>query len=105
MQRGQSAEATTITRVRRPRVVVSAGQMSGGGVQTHIMLLCRVLREAGARVDLVGTHRGWSAADIHSVRGLGVRVWTPPAALAPARRLSRLFPSAAVPLGIPFRGR
>jgi len=61
---------------RIPNILIS-GSLAGGGVQTHVSLLCRVLRESGARVTACGTSTEWSAAALRELRDLGVRVHVP----------------------------
>lgn len=79
-------------------VLVSGGMLGGGGVQTHLTLLCRLLRNHGAGVTLVASGRNWPIELIEEVRSWGVEMRLPPAFLAKHRRLAGLFSAATTPI-------
>jgi glycosyltransferase involved in cell wall biosynthesis len=60
-----------------PRILFSGG-LATGGVQTHVRILCQVLREAGARVTIAASANEWPAEEVRGVRDLGVRILTTP---------------------------
>lgn len=79
-------------------VLISGGRLSRGGVQTYLMLLCQVLREAGAEVTLCGSSSEWAEHDLCAIKSLGVRLLVPPAPLRPFRKASLLFALMSMPL-------
>lgn len=58
------------------RILIS-GSLAGGGVQTHVSLLCRLLCGHGAQVTACGTGTEWSDEALRDLRQLGVRVHVP----------------------------
>jgi glycosyltransferase involved in cell wall biosynthesis len=81
-----------------PSVLICAGNLGGGGVQSHLTLLCRLLRRHGAGVTLVGSDRGWPAQTLSDLRSDGVNLRLPPAAICRFAKLRSAFAAAAAPL-------
>jgi glycosyltransferase involved in cell wall biosynthesis len=75
------AEAPSLQPETR-RVILSGGLLGGGGVQTHLSLLAKLLRKSGCDVVLLGSGSQWPADVLDDVRAAGVRVVLPPAGLA-----------------------
>ena len=84
----------------RSRILISGG-LSVGGTQTHITLLCQVLRDADAEVTIAAASHNWPAREIDQLRALGVHVVTSPFGFGPFRFLGKL----AAALTWPFRLR
>jgi glycosyltransferase involved in cell wall biosynthesis len=82
-----------------PSVLMCGGFLGGGGVQTHLTLLCQLLRRHRATVVLLATGRNWSIETIEEVRSWGVEMRLPPAVLAKSRRLCALYSNALLPIG------
>jgi len=81
-----------------PSVLICAGNLGGGGVQSHLTILCRLLRRHGAGVTLVGSDRGWPAQTLADLQSDGVRMRLPPAAICGFAKLRSAFAAAAAPL-------
>jgi glycosyltransferase involved in cell wall biosynthesis len=63
--------------MNHPRNILISGSLAGGGVQTHMSQLCRVLRRCGARVTACGTSTEWPPDALAELRDLGVTVHVP----------------------------
>ena len=61
----------------RRRVLISGG-LASGGMQTHVALLCALLREAGAEVTIASASSEWKPEDSAKVRALGVNILASP---------------------------
>jgi glycosyltransferase involved in cell wall biosynthesis len=59
------------------RKILISGGLSGGGVQTHVQLLCDLLLEAGAEVSVCATHSEWSSGGVFRLKQTGVKVYLP----------------------------
>jgi glycosyltransferase involved in cell wall biosynthesis len=59
-----------------PRILISGG-LSGGGVQTHVRLLCGVLLESGVEVTVCATHSEWPSNAVAELQRSGVNVYLP----------------------------
>jgi glycosyltransferase involved in cell wall biosynthesis len=78
------------------RVLISGG-LAVGGPQTHVPLLCSVLRQAGAEVTVASASTNWSAAALQKLRSTGVRVVVSPFGFGPLRLLGKLWTFLAWP--------
>ena len=58
------------------KILISGG-LASGGPQTHTVALCKLLRDAGVHVTLIGGSVGWNNEALLSVLELGVQVTTP----------------------------
>ena len=82
------------------RVLISAGELAGGGVKTHVVLLIKLLRRNGVGVTVIGTDRGWGAAELEELAATGARIRLPPkwlTALPNLRKLVRLYAVTSIP--------
>jgi glycosyltransferase involved in cell wall biosynthesis len=59
-------------------VILSGGHLGGGGVQTHLSLLCKLLRQENIDVVLLASASNWPADVLADVRAAGVHVMLPP---------------------------
>ncbi|MGA7931979.1 MAG: glycosyltransferase family 4 protein [Kovacikia sp.] len=84
----------------RKAVLISGGGLGLGGVQTHLQLLCQVLRQAGVEVTLAATGSDWSTAQLAATHSLGVRLLLPPPALLQSRRCSTLYSLITLPFQV-----
>lgn len=81
------------------RVLISGG-LAAGGVQTHVTMLSRVLRAAGAEVTVAASASNWPASALDDLRDVGVRVVLP--TFTATRNQSRLAKAEAL-MTWPFR--
>jgi glycosyltransferase involved in cell wall biosynthesis len=58
------------------RILISGG-LSGGGVATHVEMLCRLLLKEGAEVSVCATHSEWQTEAVDELRQSGVEVFLP----------------------------
>jgi glycosyltransferase involved in cell wall biosynthesis len=74
-------------------VILSGGHLGGGGVQTHLSFLAKLLRQTGCDVVLLGSGSQWPPDVLDDVRDAGVRLMCPPAVLqaGPLGKLATLF--------------
>ena len=82
----------------RPRRVLISGGLSVGGPQTHITLLCRVLRDAGAKVTIAAASTNWPREAITELRELGVDVIVSPFGFGAYRILGKIYALLVWPL-------
>ena len=66
------------------RVLISGG-LALGGPQTHMLGLCRVLREAGAEVTVAAAATDWPEDALRTLRAMGVRTLSSPFGFVGAR--------------------
>jgi glycosyltransferase involved in cell wall biosynthesis len=79
-----------------PRILISGG-LAVGGPQTHVTLLCRVLRDAGAQVTIASASTNWPADAIADLQALGVRIVVSPFGFGALRSLGKLWSVLAWP--------
>jgi glycosyltransferase involved in cell wall biosynthesis len=82
---------------RAPSILISGG-LAPGGVQTHVALLCRLLRASGAAVTVAAPADAWPADETRGLRDRGVRVLTTPFGFGPWSRLGKLQAVCTWPL-------
>jgi hypothetical protein len=75
-------------KVKRPRILISGG-LAAGGSQTHVTLLCRVLRQAGAELTVAAASTNWPDEAISNLKNLGVRVVVSPFGFGPFKILGK----------------
>jgi glycosyltransferase involved in cell wall biosynthesis len=73
------------------RVIISGTVLGLGGIRTHLMLLCRLLRQQGVEVVVFATGANWSLRELRDLEEAGVRFHLPPAPLRGFRRLAALY--------------
>jgi glycosyltransferase involved in cell wall biosynthesis len=83
----------------RKSVLIGGGRLGIGGVQTHLQILCKVLREADVDVTIAATGSDWSAEVLEEVQGLGVRLLLPTKALK-SRYLRTIYSLVTLPFQI-----
>ena len=84
-------------------VVIGATVLGLGGIKTHLMLLCRLLRRHGVAVAVFATGAHWDAETIAGLEKMGVRFRLPPAFIRPSRKLSALYACLTWPFLFPRR--
>jgi glycosyltransferase involved in cell wall biosynthesis len=57
--------------------ILISGGLAAGGVQTHTVALCRVLRAAPVEVTLIGARMNWDERTSACVKAMGVRIIVP----------------------------
>jgi glycosyltransferase involved in cell wall biosynthesis len=75
-----------------------SGGLAVGGPQTHVTLLCRVLRDAGAEVTIASASTNWPADAIAELRSLGIRIVVSPFGFGAFRFLGKLWTLLAWPM-------
>lgn len=88
------------TAAKQKSVLISAGFLATGGVQTHLRILCQVLRSAGAEVIITATGREWSWEVIKEIQTLGVRFLLPPQVLTSSKNLSNFHSLITLPFNL-----
>jgi len=83
------------------RVIIGATVLGLGGVRTHLLLLCQLLRQRGVEVVVFATGSNWDGETIAGLQKLGVTFRLPPALLRSSRKLSALYSSLTWPLSVP----
>src|SRR5262249_40283638 len=71
----------------KSRVIISGATLGLGGIRTHLVLLCRLLRQKGIEVCVFATGSHWDQGAIASLATQGVRFFLPP----PMLRNLRIF--------------
>jgi glycosyltransferase involved in cell wall biosynthesis len=89
-------KAINQTTFNRKAVLIGGGRLSVGGVQTHLHILCKVLRSADVDVTIAATGSDWSAEVIEEIQALGVRLLLPAKALT-SRHLSAIYSLVTLP--------
>src|SRR5439155_12193952 len=59
------------------RKILISGGLVGGGVATHVELLCKLLVREGTQVTICATHSEWRPKEVDELRQLGVQVLLP----------------------------
>ena len=88
-----------------PLVIIGATVLGLGGVRTHLILLCQLLRRHGVGVVVFATGSNWDQETITSLQKIGVRFRMPPPAIRASRRLSALYSALLWPLSVPRRAQ
>lgn len=83
------------------RVIVSGTILGLGGIRTHLVLLCRVLRSKGNDVWIFATGSNWESSAIEVLKKQGVKFILPPPALAAAKRLATCYSTLSWPFLVP----
>ena len=84
-------------RVTPPSVLISAGELAGGGVKTHAILLIKLLRREGAAVTVIGTDRGWEPHELTELADLGVNIHVPPRWMSVRKWLGSMYAALNIP--------
>ncbi len=92
------------TKKINPRVIIGATILGLGGIRTHLILLCKLLRSQGVEVShFYATGSNWDSGkrDRARVQDLGVSFRLPPGPVRGSRQLSVLYSSSAWPMLMP----
>ena len=92
---------TNLISLQHPRVLVSAARLGLGGIRTHLVLLCQLLRRQGVEVSVYATGSDWDEPTLAEVKATGVRFFLPPACLRSYRNLSAIYCRLTWPFRIP----
>ena len=84
-----------------PRVIIGATVLGLGGIRTHLILLCQLLRRHEVEVIVFATGSNWDQETIARLEKLGVKFRLPPAFIRASRKLSTVYCCFAWPLLIP----
>lgn len=85
----------------RNRVLIGATVLGLGGIRTHLVLLCKLLRKQGVDVVVFATGTNWEDATIAELQQMGVKFRLPPALFRATRKLSALHASLTWPFWVP----
>jgi glycosyltransferase involved in cell wall biosynthesis len=85
-----------------PRRVIVSGTILGlGGIRTHLVLLCRLLRRRGIEAVIFATGADWDSQVLAQLEAAGVRFNLPPAFIRRTRKLAVLYSRLAWPRLVP----
>jgi glycosyltransferase involved in cell wall biosynthesis len=79
------------TGLKIPRVIISGTVLGLGGIRTHLMLLCRLLRQQRIEVVVFATGAHWNSQELAELTALGVRFHLPPSIIRRMRKLAALY--------------
>lgn len=82
-------------------MIVSATILGLGGIRTHLMSLCQLLRRHGIGVEVFATGLNWDGRSVASLEAIGVKFNLPPAIVRRLRKPSVLYSRLAWPLLAP----
>lgn len=97
----RSAVARASMPAVNPRVIISGATLGLGGIRTHLILLCQLLRRTGIDVSLFATGSNWDEACLARVKAMGVKFMMPPAALRQTKKLAALYSRLSWPWRVP----
>jgi len=84
-----------------PLVAVSGTILGLGGIRTHLMLLCHLLRRQGIGVVVFATGANWTSAELAELEAVGVEFHLPPASIRRFRKFCALHSRLTWPLLAP----
>lgn len=84
-------------------MIISATFLGLGGIRTHLVLLCQLLRLHGIEVTVFATGAQWDTDTINGLEQMGIKFRLPPALVRSSRKLSALYCSLTWPVLIPPR--
>ena len=93
MVMGSTSNANTegAESLKVPRVIISAAVLGLGGIRTHLILLCQLLRRQGIEVVVFATGANWDLQVLSELETAGVRFHLPPAILRRIRKLAVVY--------------
>ena len=65
-------------KVSTQRKILISGGLAVGGPQTHVTILCEILKSKGADVTIAAAATNWDALSLNALRSKGVRIIVPP---------------------------
>lgn len=83
------------------RVVIGATILGLGGIRTHLLLLCQLLRREGVEVVIFATGSNWDSETVAGLKAAGVRFVMPPKPVRRSQKLSALYSAATWPWQTP----
>lgn len=83
------------------RVIIGGATLGLGGIRTHLILLCEVLRREGVQVVVFATGSNWDSQTLAKVRDSGVTFQLPPPLIRSSRKLSALYSRSRWPFLMP----
>jgi glycosyltransferase involved in cell wall biosynthesis len=95
--------AWAASHLKGTRVIVSGTILGLGGIRTHLVLLCQLLRRQGVEVVVFATGANWDPKVLAGLEALDVRFHLPPAGLRRFRKLSALYSRLTWPWLTPRR--
>ncbi len=98
-----STGAMSATGLKIPLVTISGTVLGLGGIRTHLMLLCQLLRKQNIKVVVFATGVNWNLQELAELRAAGVRFHLPPAILRRFRKLAALYSRLTWPWLAPRR--
>jgi glycosyltransferase involved in cell wall biosynthesis len=60
------------------RKILISGGLAVGGPQTHVTILCEILKSKGADVTIAAAATNWDALSLNALRSIGIRIIVPP---------------------------
>ncbi len=85
------------------QVIIGATILGLGGVRTHLLLLCQLLRREGVEVVIFATGSHWDNETIAGLKAAGVRFVMPPGLIRHSQKLSALYSAVTWPWLTPRR--
>lgn len=80
-----------------PRVIIGATILGLGGIRTHLMLLCHLLRQEKVEVIVFATGSNWDDLTVASLKEAGVKFVLPSAIFRGSQKLSALYSALTWP--------
>lgn len=87
----------------RHHVIIGATILGLGGIRTHLMLLCKLLRRQNIEVTIFATGSNWDSETVESLQSTGVKFKMPPGLIRRSKKLSVLFSGVTWPFLMPRR--
>ena len=84
-------------RQRCRRVLIGATVLGLGGIRTHLILLCQLLRRHGVEVTVFATGSNWDHETIVSLENIGIKFRLPPRKIRGSRKWAALYSSLTWP--------
>jgi len=88
-----------------PIVAISGTLLGLGGIRTHLILLCKLLRRHDVEVVVFATGANWSFEDLAELKMAGVRFHLPPVGIRRFRKLATVYSRMTWPWLAPRRAR
>jgi glycosyltransferase involved in cell wall biosynthesis len=71
-------EGDSTVMVPTKRKILISGGLAVGGPQTHVTILCEILKSKGADVTIAAAATNWDALSLNALRSIGIRIIVPP---------------------------
>ncbi len=71
-------EGDFTVKVPKSKKILISGGLAVGGPQTHVTILCEILKSKGADVTIAAAATNWDALSLNTLRAKGVRIIVPP---------------------------